>query len=285
MNKKIGSVRWSMVVIYCGMIVLAGSATGGLIIDEAFDAPVGGIPGDWVRVGTTADSQVIVENVGDDDRTMLRITRRDGLLYDPSAGVSQFSDLSGSVIVNTGSAISTGSAGGALGVGVRLNQVGWGGTTAPDGEGLPGYKFVIGRQTDEAEGHPFEGNPSHISIYSASVGTGHMHDLARTERLATTFVNIDSGADYEFRFSAIGSNLSASLWTIGAEPVQLATVSLSDAAWTDAGYFNLTVSGTSSSSRGFFSDLQVIPEPGTASLFMVALTVLGLVRRRMVVRG
>ena len=149
----------------------------------------------------------------------------------------------------------------------------------PEGSGEPGYKVVFAsdRSANETDNAPY------LAIYSGQVAVSQQHNEGRGENLASTWMDaedISSGTDYEFRFSAIGDIISASLWTLDTPQQQLGSVTLNDASYTNAGYFGLNISGESSGTRGYFSNLEVIPEPGTASLLLGSLVALGLLRRR-----
>lgn len=262
--------------------LLSPSADAGLIIDESFGAPLGDIPADWTRIGT-GNSQTIVEDVGPSERTMLEMDRRDGLIYEPASGPTQFADLEGSVIINTGEAVGR-ARGGSFGILLRLNQVAMAGTfdppDEPEGSGEPGYKIIFAsdRNANNTTNAPY------LAIYSGQVNEGQQHNEGRTENLVTTWLNtadITRDTDYTLTFSALGSTISASLWTVAVTPVLLGEVTLTDAAYTGAGYFGLNVTGESSGTTGYYSNLEVIPEPGTLSLILTALALLGLLRRRL----
>ncbi len=239
-----------------------------LALDEQFAAPLSGVPDGWTLVGT-GDTPQIRPDVGSDERNALRMYRRAGLMYQPAEGPDQFADLQGSIIFNTGTAVG-GSNGGSLAVLMRQNQLAYSGTVNPEGEpegsGEPGYKILVATDTSDTA-------VTYLAIYSASVGSGHQHDISRPENLGhVVFGNkLTAGTDYRLTFSVVGRTVTASLWSMDSIPAQLGSVTMNDVAYTGAGYFGITVSGTSSSSHGFFSDLEVLFEPAIAPMLLFTL--------------
>lgn len=245
--------------------VQAAVAAGPSALDESFDAPLNGFPDGWTLVGT-GDAPQVRPQIGSDERHALRMYRRAGLIYQPADGTDQFADMQGSIRFNTGTAVG-GSNGGSLAVLLRQNQLAYSGTLNPEGEpegsGEPGYKILIATDGSDA-------SVTYLAIYSANIGDGHQHAVGRSENLTHVVFEdkLTAGTDYRLTFSAIGREITASLWTADGAPELLGTVVLDNAAYTRAGYFGINVSGSSSGSHGFFSDLEVLFEPAIAPVLL-----------------
>lgn len=102
--------------------------------------------------------------------------------------------------------------------------------------------------------------------------------------------DLDSTSEYRLNFSAVGSTLTASLWSLDAEGDPLAelasvTVQHQGATARTTGYFGLRGGVYSVVNGVYFRDLQVtvIPEPSLGRLSWIGLGLAGfaLVRRRM----
>ncbi len=85
--------------------------------------------------------------------------------------------------------------------------------------------------------------------------------------------------DYTLKIVAVGANISASLWDGETE---VASISISDANHLSAGYFGFRSAfgnnGASVAFRNF--ELQSVPEPSAAALFLPAVSAFLLARRR-----
>lgn len=300
MKTSTNRVRWGLVIAFSGFMVLVGNAPGGLILDESFTAPVGQLPNDWYWFDEGRGRPLVVENIGPDERNALRVGRETTIFYaqgseplhpsnpvgtPPDPNLDFYADLQGSVLINTGTMFD-GVQLGAVGVLVRYHRAESWGTVdtnvVVDGTaGEPGYQIVFSAERNNNNVNP-DGHYPFIGI-----GLGQNNFTHRTEDgsrfYATTKLaenTISNNTDYVLHFSAVGSVISASLWTVGATPEMLAFVSIEDAEFTDPGYFGLTGHSSSNTKYAYLSDLQVIPEPGTASLFLISLLALAAARRR-----
>ena len=265
-----------------------GSALAGLYLEEPFSEPVGGRPDGWTWVDYDETNPTIFENIIDGTTNALRLGRHAVLFYEPSGGADpasdMYADLHGSIIINTGSMFPLTEYSG-IAVLVRSNQLADVGSgdpeeSVPGTAGEPGYKIVLAAERDDH--YPF------IAIYPGTNNHIHMtEDREDTNRHLGTAELIDeelftAHTDYRFEFSAIGSTITAALWTLDEEPVLLASTSLTDAEFTDPGYFGLMGTIRNRSRFGYVRDLSVVPEPGTVSLLALAMGLLGYERVRRV---
>lgn len=258
-------------ILICCWIVMATAASGAVItlIDEPFDAPVDGLPDGWaVRVENNAVSGNL-PRVLDLSPTRVQF-ETGGSNDDPKASIvyteAVYADLHGSAIFNFGS--------------LRRVMAGFTIRTDPAeaGEFWPAGGYTLGfgnRVTPNAEWF--------VGIFYSEMD----HDYQRNNALVYVDVPDQTAGfsgDHELRFSAYESVITFSVWTVGAQPSEVVSVSLENADRTDAGLFGIHADiHLHSTARRFgvynLHVEQIIPEPGTVALLGFAALLLRGLRR------
>lgn len=273
MRRMIATTRFGAMLILGGMF-MASPAVGALLIDEPFDTE-GNLDAsprydDWDYVYTALgpeDWPAPSVSLWGEPYDGLRMARDGSDARNPHVFFTgtTIADLQGSAIFNTNNSDMDDWA---MGYHLRADVT---------NDTHAGYIVSVGNR----DSHAPELDTPFIGI---ALGTeSSIHQRTRGGFLAVTDIDerLSNNTDYVINFSATGSTISASIWTTDATPELLGSVTYSDAANTDAGYFGFASLQGSSSGRYDVRDLEVIPEPGTASLLLGSLAVLGLLRRRM----
>lgn len=255
-------------MLLCGSMVLAFSpdAFAGLPLSEPFLEPVDGRPDawTWIDLGRTAPT-IREDEVGEDNRAALRVGRQTYLFYEPypdaPAASNLFANLQGSMIVNSGAVFDGGHLGG-VGFMIRFNRMAEtgssdSGVSVPGTNGEPGYKIMFALERNEQ--YPFIGvfgGQNNSTLMTEDNINRHYGSLQPIDAAL-----IEDNTDYRFEFAAFGKTITASLWTVGEDPVLLAATALQNAAFTNAGYFGVLGHSDASSKYAYLSDLSVDAEP------------------------
>lgn len=287
-NKNVAVVLATMSATRCVLAVAAcllvtASASASIIaeLDESFNdvSLVGSVPAGWVAKtrGGSSYAHWVEERIPGQYALHFRrgTTSSPGTAFftddlsGPGGTVAggQIQDISGTVMIQKGR--DSGDSSSSVGVHLRSAAL------AYDGNG-EGYYVAVRLGT--------------LGIWgAASLGASHTGLLpwASTEltRDGQPYT-IEDDVAYQLAFSATGTNLSASLYTSGATPVLLGTLSYTagtheeDPGYLQAGYFGLRGVPENSSSDTWLWDLQaeVIPEPCMLSL--MSMGGLAILRRR-----
>ncbi len=119
--------------------------------------------------------------------------------------------------------------------------------------------------------HQFDGDPHLVLAHDVSDS-----NAANWTALVSDEAAVSTNTDYRLRIEAYGPVINASLWD-ATGTTQLSSVSYSDATEED-GYFGLRAAFGNNNRSYYFSDLTVIPEPGTAALLLLGGLLVGLRR-------
>lgn len=241
-----------------------------LVLSEAFNAPVGGVPNGWTvvtRGNVSNDGIVGVEPVSGGSGNALRFQRpvsggqgsfSSGALYYTGDSAQQ-KDFSAEVTVRFESALGVASG---VGVMLRTQSASYAFNASP----FAGYYVAIGYNNG-------------LALYE--------NPISHTDpgvKLQVASFTPDVNTDYLLRITAVGSTITASVWdaTGTNEIASIAYNSAQDVA----GYFGFRSGYGNSNQTGYFSNLNLstaIPEPSAAVfLGLFAALFLGhrLLRRR-----
>jgi len=227
----------------------ARDAAATLLIEQDFQSPVDSIPDGWTAFNEMATQSIKSWGYAGAPANGLKMVRgaagsQSGVVYYSGAGAT-LTNVTGSVLLGVSGSISSSSAG----VLVR--------NTTLSGNTANGYYFFI-RDTN-------------------SFGISRSPDTHTTEGtvLAEDFTpsNFSITTAMKMEFSAIGSALSAKLYawdSVGSNWDEIGAVSATDTTFAGGGRVGLRV-GSGNTNRGaYFSDLEVIPEPASVGLLIVA---------------
>lgn len=237
-------------------------------LTEAFDTPVDGIPAGWTlrlsgSVDNTNGNTVGIKEINPETGNALRFYRGGGsgaIYYTSPLGESsdgKMSDFSAEIIIRPSGNTNAFAVNSSAGFVVRAQSLTY--------NNFNGYYIAISMGTGEGNGRiGIYENPTGHNHSSAS-GTLHAYDTFSTSLLNNT--------DYKLEMSAVGSVITASLWTLGATPIELASATYLSAN-TTAGYFGLRNGFGNTNQAVYMRDLyleQAIPEPSAVLLLFTGL--------------
>lgn len=218
------------------------------LLEESFGT-VGALPAGWnpVYSGDTGTNNFTVPDIVSlgADGNYLRLNRPGtpsvsaGILYTEET----FQDVSGSVIVRF--------------AGDQLNRASVVLRAQTNAYQPAGYGITV-RNSSTEEFFQFG------IMNTTQTGSGNADDIGGWVNLDRA--NFATNTDYEIRFSAIGDQISGSIWTTGATPTMLGSQTITDSTIGGAGYVGLRHSSGNSNATIYYKDLVVIPEPGTLLL-------------------
>lgn len=140
-----------------------------------------------------------------------------------------------------------------------------------------GFAFRTADTTYAHTGNPVAGYYLSINVNQGTLTlweSPQNHTALGTSLQSTSISGFSANVDYTLKLKAEGSRIEASLWAPGGTEA-IASLLITDAKFTDAGYFGLRTGFGNQSPSVFYRDLNVaaIPEPSQVAVaaFMVGI--------------